>query len=185
MPVKIDSSQTPATTPSEYTPTINSLSSQQQQQQQHSSTNRKAAQQPSIFSSIKDIKLKDINWLHASLLIGTPIIGFTGALFTPLQYKTLVLAVIYYFITAFGITGGEFGNKKLQFIIYYYYYYFASFIFFFFFFFWPCRHAKLLHVSTLFSCFWSSGQVSLFFFYNFFNPWAFGVYPDDFPFFFF
>ncbi|KAI8089489.1 stearoyl-CoA desaturase [Halteromyces radiatus] len=47
-----------------------------------------------------------IHWLQSLLLISTPLIGLYGAWTTPLYSKTLYWALIYYFITGLGITGG-------------------------------------------------------------------------------
>ncbi|KAI9357251.1 hypothetical protein DFJ73DRAFT_198855 [Zopfochytrium polystomum] len=52
------------------------------------------------------ISVKDINWLHTPLILGTPIIGLYGAFTTPLLFKTAVFAFLYYVATGFGITGG-------------------------------------------------------------------------------
>ncbi|KAI8997308.1 stearoyl-CoA desaturase [Pilobolus umbonatus] len=49
---------------------------------------------------------RHVNWMQSALLISTPILAIYTALHTPLQYKTLVWSVVYYFITAFGITAG-------------------------------------------------------------------------------
>jgi stearoyl-CoA desaturase (Delta-9 desaturase) len=49
---------------------------------------------------------KKINWIHFTLLVGTPFIGLYGALTTTLQTKTLIWSIIYYYITGLGITAG-------------------------------------------------------------------------------
>ncbi|KAJ3410412.1 hypothetical protein HDV05_003823 [Chytridiales sp. JEL 0842] len=74
----------------------------------HSSrlSSSKPSARPSIFSSISNLGPKDINWLHFTLLLGTPIVGVVGALTTPLRWETGVWTVVFYFISAFGITGG-------------------------------------------------------------------------------
>jgi stearoyl-CoA desaturase (Delta-9 desaturase) len=50
---------------------------------------------------------KHLNWLHVYILIGVPILGLYGAFTTPVQTKTAVWAVIYYFMTGLGITAGK------------------------------------------------------------------------------
>lgn len=47
-----------------------------------------------------------INWISFVPLVVVPIIGLLGAVFTPLQGKTLILAVVWYFLTGLGITAG-------------------------------------------------------------------------------
>ncbi|KAF9014339.1 hypothetical protein BDQ17DRAFT_1270530 [Cyathus striatus] len=49
---------------------------------------------------------KEINWLSLSIIIGTPIMGIVGTLYTPLRWETFVFAVFYYFVTGLGITAG-------------------------------------------------------------------------------
>jgi len=51
---------------------------------------------------------KHLNWLHVSILVGVPLLGLYGALTTPIQTKTVVWAVLYYFMTGLGITAGMF-----------------------------------------------------------------------------
>jgi len=48
----------------------------------------------------------EINWFHTTILVGIPSIALYGVLTTPLQYPTLILAVLMYFWTGLGITGG-------------------------------------------------------------------------------
>ncbi|CAG8759362.1 36976_t:CDS:2, partial [Racocetra persica] len=49
---------------------------------------------------------KHINWLHTSVLLSTPFIALYGFFTTDIQLKTLIWAIIYYFITGLGITAG-------------------------------------------------------------------------------
>jgi stearoyl-CoA desaturase (delta-9 desaturase) len=51
---------------------------------------------------------KHVNWLNVAFIIGIPIYGCIQALWVPLQFKTAVWAVIYYFFTGMGITAGKF-----------------------------------------------------------------------------
>lgn len=51
---------------------------------------------------------KHIEWLNVFLLIFLPIYGMVTAYYTPLQWKTGVWAVLYYFMTGLGITAGMF-----------------------------------------------------------------------------
>lgn len=49
---------------------------------------------------------KHVNWLNCAFIFGIPLIGCIIALWTPLQLKTAIWAVMYYFFTGFGITAG-------------------------------------------------------------------------------
>jgi stearoyl-CoA desaturase (delta-9 desaturase) len=49
---------------------------------------------------------KKINWLNTTLVIFVPLYGLHLARSTPLTRPTLIWSVVYYFFTAFGITGG-------------------------------------------------------------------------------
>ncbi|ORX81221.1 hypothetical protein K493DRAFT_242094 [Basidiobolus meristosporus CBS 931.73] len=49
---------------------------------------------------------KRIHWVHTILLTATPLIALYGFLTTPIVSKTMVWAVVYYFMTGIGITGG-------------------------------------------------------------------------------
>lgn len=51
---------------------------------------------------------KHVNWLNVFLIIGIPMYGCVQALWVPLQLKTAIWAVIYYFFTGLGITAGRF-----------------------------------------------------------------------------
>ena len=50
---------------------------------------------------------KHVNWLNVFLIVGIPIYGLIAAYWTPLQLKTAVWAVAYYFMTGLGITAGR------------------------------------------------------------------------------
>lgn len=50
---------------------------------------------------------KHVNWLNVTFIIGIPLYGCIQALWVPLQVKTAVWAVIYYFFTGLGITAGR------------------------------------------------------------------------------
>jgi len=56
------------------------------------------------FISLQD--KEEINWIHTSMLVGIPAVAIYGAFTTPLTTPTLVLAVVMYFWTGLGITGG-------------------------------------------------------------------------------
>lgn len=56
---------------------------------------------------------KHVNWLNVFLIIGIPIYGCVQSLWVPLQLKTAVWAVIYYFFTGLGITAGKFDHPRL------------------------------------------------------------------------
>ena len=49
---------------------------------------------------------KHINWLNVTLIVALPIYGLVAAYWTPLQLKTAIWAVAYYFMTGLGITAG-------------------------------------------------------------------------------
>jgi stearoyl-CoA desaturase (delta-9 desaturase) len=49
---------------------------------------------------------KHVNWLNCTLILFIPLLGCIGAYFTPLQYKTALFAIFYYFNTGLGITAG-------------------------------------------------------------------------------
>ncbi|GKZ20894.1 stearoyl-CoA 9-desaturase [Aspergillus brasiliensis] len=49
---------------------------------------------------------KHVNWLNMTLIVLVPLYGCIQALWTPLQLKTAIWAVAYYFFTALGITAG-------------------------------------------------------------------------------
>jgi stearoyl-CoA desaturase (delta-9 desaturase) len=48
----------------------------------------------------------EINWVHTYMLVVPPLLGVIGLMTTPIQFKTLVLAIIMYFWGGLGITGG-------------------------------------------------------------------------------
>ena len=50
---------------------------------------------------------KHLNWLHVVILAGVPLLGLYGCLTAKVQIKTVVWAVIYYFMTGLGITAGN------------------------------------------------------------------------------
>ncbi|RCH99719.1 hypothetical protein CU097_013672 [Rhizopus azygosporus] len=49
---------------------------------------------------------KHVNWFQTILLTSTPLLAIYSALHTPLQTKTFYWSILYYFITALGITAG-------------------------------------------------------------------------------
>ncbi|KLJ06872.1 acyl-CoA desaturase [Blastomyces silverae] len=49
---------------------------------------------------------KHVNWLNTFFILGVPLYGCIQAFWVPLQLKTLIWAVIYYFFTGLGITAG-------------------------------------------------------------------------------
>ena len=54
--------------------------------------------------------LARLNWLHVPLLTITPILAVYGLLTAPLDWRTYLFAVAYYFLTGLGITAGEAGE---------------------------------------------------------------------------
>lgn len=72
------------------------------------------AQQPETRKPhITDTKMtlanwhKHVNWLNVTFIIVVPMLGCLQALWVPLQLKTAIWSVIYYFMTGLGITAGE------------------------------------------------------------------------------
>src|SRR2546429_3732607 len=49
---------------------------------------------------------KHIDWFNVFFIIGLPIFGLLSAAYTPLQTKTAIWAIAYYFMTGMGITAG-------------------------------------------------------------------------------
>lgn len=47
--------------------------------------------------------LQNLNWLNVGILGLTPLLGFTGAYYTRLRWETAVWAVVYYYMTGFGM----------------------------------------------------------------------------------
>ena len=47
-----------------------------------------------------------IHWVNTSIIVLVPLIALLGAFTTPLQTKTAIWAVVYYFVTGMGITAG-------------------------------------------------------------------------------
>ncbi|OAL54817.1 hypothetical protein IQ07DRAFT_501530 [Pyrenochaeta sp. DS3sAY3a] len=60
------------------------------------------SQQPLTFGNW----YKKINWLNSTLVVFIPLAGLYLTTSTPLTRPTLIWTVLYYFLTAFGITGG-------------------------------------------------------------------------------
>jgi stearoyl-CoA desaturase (delta-9 desaturase) len=56
---------------------------------------------------------KHLNWLHVVILVGVPFLGLYGWMTTEIQSKTLVWAVLYYFMTGLGITAGVFPSSDI------------------------------------------------------------------------
>lgn len=57
---------------------------------------------------------KHVNWLNVTFIVGVPIYGMIQAWWVPLQLKTLVFSVLYYFATGMGITAGGFRLLSLS-----------------------------------------------------------------------
>ncbi|KAI6785173.1 Acyl-CoA desaturase-like protein [Emericellopsis cladophorae] len=49
---------------------------------------------------------KHIDWLNTLFIVIVPILGFVSTYWVPLQWKTAVFSIIYYFNTGLGITAG-------------------------------------------------------------------------------
>lgn len=52
------------------------------------------------------VSVRDINWLSTIILTSVQITSFYALVFVPLQMKTAVWSILYYFFTGFGITAG-------------------------------------------------------------------------------
>ena len=51
---------------------------------------------------------KHVNWLNVTLIVGIPLYGCIQAIWTPLQWRTALFAIAYYFATGLGITAGTY-----------------------------------------------------------------------------
>ena len=49
-----------------------------------------------------------VNWLNVLFIIVIPLYGFIQAYWVPLQTKTALWAIFYYFYTGIGITAGTY-----------------------------------------------------------------------------
>jgi len=49
---------------------------------------------------------KHVDWLNCFFILGIPALGCVAAFWTPLQWKTAIWAVVYYYWTGLGITAG-------------------------------------------------------------------------------
>ena len=54
---------------------------------------------------------KHVNWLNCTLILFIPLYGCIHAYFVPLQLKTAIWAVWYYYLTGIGITAGEYMHR--------------------------------------------------------------------------
>jgi stearoyl-CoA desaturase (delta-9 desaturase) len=54
---------------------------------------------------------KHVNWLNTTFIIIIPALGFLSTYWVPLQLKTAIFAIIYYFNTGLGITAGKFTGR--------------------------------------------------------------------------
>lgn len=50
---------------------------------------------------------KHVNWLNVTLIVGIPIYACIQAFWVPLQWRTAIFAIVYYFMTGLGITAGK------------------------------------------------------------------------------
>jgi len=60
---------------------------------------------------------KHVNWLNVTLIVGIPLYGMVQAWWVPLQMKTLVFSVLYYFATGLGITAGKLHPFRVSFCL--------------------------------------------------------------------
>ena len=57
---------------------------------------------------------KHVNWLNVFLIIGIPLYGTIQSFWVPLQLKTAIWSVVYYFCTGFGITAGLSPHEQIS-----------------------------------------------------------------------
>ena len=57
---------------------------------------------------------KHVNWLNTTFIIFIPLMGLISTYWVPLQWKTAVFTVVYYFHTGLGITAGKAHSKPCQ-----------------------------------------------------------------------
>ncbi|KAJ3379753.1 hypothetical protein HDU80_002325, partial [Chytriomyces hyalinus] len=57
-------------------------------------------------SKLSTLTAADLDWIHITILFGTPLIALYGALTTQLTYATFLWSVAFYFYTGLGITAG-------------------------------------------------------------------------------
>lgn len=55
-----------------------------------------------------------VHWRRSSLFVLSPLVALYGMATTDLQTKTLVWAVVYYFMTGIGITAGKITNLNSE-----------------------------------------------------------------------
>jgi len=61
---------------------------------------------PKDSSMLTTTEKEEINWVHTAMLVIPPVLGIIGLLTTPIQAKTVLVAVVMYFWSGLGITGG-------------------------------------------------------------------------------
>jgi len=78
-----------------------------------------AKHQPSMLGDAHADKplWQRLNYIHVAILTFVPLASLYALFFVPLQWKTALFAVAYYFFTGFGITAGEFSCLQLIVII--------------------------------------------------------------------
>lgn len=50
---------------------------------------------------------KHVNWLNTTFIIFIPLAGLISAYWVPLQYKTAIFAIAYYFFAGLGISKAQ------------------------------------------------------------------------------
>lgn len=55
---------------------------------------------------------KHVNWINVTFIIFLPMYGLISAYWVPLQWKTAVWALAYYFCTGLGITAGMYSSSS-------------------------------------------------------------------------
>ncbi|KAG9307020.1 hypothetical protein G9A89_003071 [Geosiphon pyriformis] len=73
-----------------------------QHQQQKQVKRQQILEEPITFKNW----YKHVNWLHAILLSSTPLIALYGIFSTPIQTKTLIWSIVFYYMSGLGITAG-------------------------------------------------------------------------------
>lgn len=79
----------------------------------------KKLDQKKVHIADQPITLKNwyqhVNWLNTTLIVFVPITGLIGAYWIPLQFKTLIFSIAYYFYCGLGITAGKTNSARRPF----------------------------------------------------------------------
>lgn len=53
-----------------------------------------------------------VNWLNTIFIVLVPMVGLISSYWVPLNTKTLVFSIVYYFYTGLGITAGKLSSAR-------------------------------------------------------------------------